>query len=541
MCVSDFETHSDTGRPRNNTKGSRSGKMKDIVESEFSSCTARESDAGSSYHSKQQRVSSENDQASIPRSSFVSSAANSLYTCAMDDKIVSKILIEDQSYTPGLVQSLNVTKESLALRIWIIDNSGSMQNNDGNRLVVRSKDDYPHEVKMISCKRWEEMKSTVNYHIQLAETIQAPTSFRFLNNPVDDDYNSLPERFDVAMPFIPDEVIHRSNSCTSFYSNDDGNNRNTDHDININNCDDNNTNTNINNDDDVDDDSSDLGGEQRHLSAASALEIMDAVRPRGSTPLTKHILQIHKELQEGNTIDTLRQNNQSIVIVIATDGLPTDKEGYSYAAQHRMFVDALKLLQGLGQLRVIIRLCTEEERVVSFYNDLDSIAGLSVEVLQDFVGQAKGVHEHNPWINYTLPLHRLREMGYHDQILDLLDRRPLTKEELYDFSVLLFGSGANISDTASSKNMNSTLNSDPSDEKEQAYQFCGIDLPNPSNDWVGFMRCLTRLSENEELHWHPIKQRAKPWVSLNKMNAIYGSSIKDYYKVKTSLFLGLAH
>jgi len=521
MRVSDYETHCDTGLPRKKTKGSTTS-MKDIVESEFLSCsgTSRESDTGSSAHSS-------------------SSAANSLYTCAMDDKIVSKILVEDQSYTPGLVQSLNATKESLALRIWIIDNSGSMQNNDGNRLVVRSKDDYPHNVKMIACKRWEEMRSTVNYHIQLAETIQAPTSFRFLNQPIDDYYNTLPERFDVAMPLLSDKsVIDGRNNCTTFFSssNDYKKNKSDDDD---NTHDDNSRN---NKTEDNDDDSSDLQGKQRYLSAANALAIMNAVRPRGSTPLTKHILQIHKELLEGETIDRLKLNNQSVAIVIATDGLPTDKEGYSYAAQHRMFVDALKLLQGLGQVRVIIRLCTDEKRVVSFYNQLDSIAGLSVEVLQDFVGQAKGVNEHNPWLNYTLPLHRLREMGYHDRILDTLDRRSLTKNELYDFFVLLFGSGGSTSDSASSKDIESTLASDPAEETEEVcHHISGNDLPNPSNDWYGFMTSLKKSSNDEALHWHPIKQRAKPWFSLNTINDVYGSSKIDYYYIKASSLLRSEH
>merc|ERR1712157_81113 len=132
-------------------------------------------------------------------------------------------------------------------------------------------------------------------------------------------------------------------------------------------------------------------------------------------------------------------------------------------------------------------------------------------------------------------------MGYHDQLLDILDRRPLTKNELYDFFMLLFGNAGSISDTTSSKNLNSTLYSDTDEDKEVVCRhYFGNDPPNPSIDWYGFMKCLTKASEEEALHWHPIKQRPKSWVSLNKINAIYGSSKIDYYYLKASSMLGLA-
>merc|ERR1712157_202310 len=93
-------------------------------------------------------------------------------------------------------------------------------------------------------------------------------------------------------------------------------------------------------------------------------------------------------------------------------------------------------------------------------------------------------------------------MGYHDQLLDILDRRPLTKNELYDFFMLLFGNAGSISDTTSSKNLNSTLYSDTDEDKEEVCRhYFGNDLPNPSIDWYGFMKCLTKASEEEALHW----------------------------------------
>ena len=47
---------------------------------------------------------------------------------------------------------------------------------------------------------------------------------------------------------------------------------------------------------------------------------------------------------------------------------------------------------------------------------LDQLLELSMEVLDDFTAEAEEVHEFNPWLNYALPLHRMREMGYQDRI-----------------------------------------------------------------------------------------------------------------------------
>jgi hypothetical protein len=60
-------------------------------------------------------------------------------------------------------------------------------------------------------------------------------------------------------------------------------------------------------------------------------------------------------------------------------------------------------------------------------------------VLDDFISEAKEVTEFNPWLNYGLPLHRIREMGFNPQLFDLLDERKLTADELRDFMFLLFG------------------------------------------------------------------------------------------------------
>ena len=66
----------------------------------------------------------------------------------------------------------------------------------------------------------------------------------------------------------------------------------------------------------------------------------------------------------------LRNNDQQAVIVLATDGLPSDDQGHSSEAVLRTFVDSLKNLQSLP-VWIVVRLCTDDEGVVDYYNSLD--------------------------------------------------------------------------------------------------------------------------------------------------------------------------
>merc|ERR1739844_260959 len=141
---------------------------------------------------------------------------------------------------------------------------------------------------------------------------------------------------------------------------------------------------------------------------------------------------------------------------------------------------------------LVVRLSTDDEEVVNFYNGLDEELELSMDVLDDFCGEAEEIFEHNKWLNYGLPLHRLREMGFHDRVLDMIDERPLTKGEIRDFCLLLFG-----------------------------VEKCD-GLPDPSIDWDGFMSYVKELLSHEELQWNPLKRKLMPWIDLKKLDKNYG-------------------
>ncbi len=114
--------------------------------------------------------------------------------------------------------------------------------------------------------------------------------------------------------------------------------------------------------------------------------------------------------------------------------------------------------------------------------------------MDDFTSEAEEVYKENPWLNYTLSLHRLREMGIPNRLFDLLDERKFTKSELRDFCMLLFG----------------------------ADDFDGV--PEPEVDWNGFLTALDAMLKKEGNQFNPMKGKPKPLLDLKAMNRVYGDS-----------------
>lgn len=332
-----------------------------------------------------------------------------------------------QGFTRGLAQSMAKNNQHFPYRIWVVDNSGSMQRPDGHRIVETLNS---NTVKIVPGTRWEEIRECVNYHIRASNLLQVPTTFRLLNNP---GSRVGPQNFTVA-------GSTNDNTATS-------------------------------------------------VTEYEAIKIVLDASPGGGTPLTAHIQDIYTQVQA--MAADLRQSGSRVVICIATDGLPTDESAVGGVYQQQRFVDALRTLEGLP-VWVVIRLCTDDDDVVDFYNNLDEQLELSLEVLDDFCGEAMEVYEHNKWLNYGLPLHRCREMGFYDRVFDLIDERTLAKSELRDFCKLLFGDGA-------------------------------VDgIPDPSVDWLGFCSDIERLLRQEKLAWNPVTKKTAPWIDMRALNHVYG-------------------
>ncbi len=334
--------------------------------------------------------------------------------------------LKDQGYTDGLIRSIARSNMDFPLRIWVVDNSGSMATGDGHRLVSTGNS---NDVRFVGCSRWSEIRETVEYHARLAALLEAPTVFRLLNNPgrmVGPQQFSIGER---GPDFISEDL-------------------------------------------------------------SIALNTMQMAAPSGVTPLAEHVREIRDNILSMK--EQLLDMGQKVVVVLATDGLPSDTYGKSNRFTRDGFKDALQSLQGLP-VWVVVRLCTDEDDVVKYYNHLDAQLELSVEVLDDFTGEAAEVYEHNKWLNYSLPLQRIREMGFSHKLFDLLDERRFTKEELRQFFLLLFGPD----------------------------KFDGV--PDPHVDWNGFLKSIDRIVNSEKQQWNPIKRRMMPWVDVRKLNSVYGT------------------
>merc|ERR1719203_1624395 len=189
----------------------------------------------------------------------------------------------------------------------------------------------------------------------------------------------------------------------------------------------------------------------------------------------------------------LTSQGKRVAIILATDGLPSDDRGMGGEREKREFVETLRSLEGLP-VWIVVRLCTDDDDVVEFYNELDAQLELSIEVLDDFEAEAKEVHEHNPWLNYTLALHRCREMGFYHRLFDLLDERLLTKGELREFCYLLFG--------------------------EDVFD----SVPDAEADWDGFYYAILNIVGKEKKQWDPIYRKPKQLINMKKLDKAYGSS-----------------
>jgi len=340
--------------------------------------------------------------------------------------------LKQQGFTTGMVDALLKNKKSFPLRIWIVDNSGSMRSADGQQIAESPTNS---SVTLEKCTRWAEIVEAVQYHARMSGLMEASTIFRLLNHPGAD---VGPQQFSIA--------------------NGDGDENGGDMTINQ----------------EVD----------------RAIRIMKGASPDGYTPLNHHVGEIinHVRGMEGE----LRKNGEKVAIIIATDGVPSDGNKQSF----------VKYLKELGSLPIwlVFRLCTNEDAVVDFYGDLDKLLEKPVDVLDDFASEAKEVNKVNRWINYCLPLHRMRELGFKHRLFDLIDERLLTKDEVHEYCTFIYG-----------------------EEKMSK-------APYPTSDWEGFLTYMRVMTEGgEPKSWSPASKMVQPLVGVDTLREVFSGNFNSGY------------
>merc|ERR1711904_123620 len=100
-------------------------------------------------------------------------------------------------------------------------------------------------------------------------------------------------------------------------------------------------------------------------------------------------------------------------------------------SQKRELVQILKRLGFELSVFIVIRLTTDNDSVVDYYNQVDAELELPLEVIDDIKSEAKEIRSQgNGWLTYSPLLHQIREGGTFVKLLDLLDERRLTPAEV---------------------------------------------------------------------------------------------------------------
>mmetsp|Transcript_2295 Transcript_2295/g.4115 ORF Transcript_2295/g.4115 Transcript_2295/m.4115 type:complete len:364 (-) Transcript_2295:250-1341(-) len=212
-----------------------------------------------------------------------------------------------------------------------------------------------------------------------------------------------------------------------------------------------------------------------------ALDMFNAVldgSPGGGTPLCSHIRAVIAQITE--MAPQLRANGHRAVVSISTDGESSDGD----------IAAAMKPLQSLP-VWVVIRLCTDDESIVNYWNNIDAQLELEMDVLDDLFGEAEEVNSFNNWLTYGEPLHRLREGGVHIKEMDLIDEAKLSYDEMRHVCALVLDIGP------------------PSE------------LPHPQHDWDAFFSLIRAGNAKERRCWDPRSKVPQHWIREGKLRSSY--------------------
>jgi hypothetical protein len=438
-------------------------------------------------------------------------------------------------------QLLTNAYESIHKRIWILDNSGSMNIMDGHQVLLDQQSQQQQQQQhdptttppttnndhnSILCSRWLEVQETVQCHAQLSSVLGIPTDFHLLNPPkiANGPFSLLrgQQTFRVGYKTTASDDQHRnSNQSTK-----------------------------------------DLKRVQN---------VMVRTEPNGQTPLAQSITNIRREIVSLQS--QLELLGQKVCLVIATDGsnytprnvdrmiravstvnnnndnngssaggggtkaVPLLESTYYISEEERQrdVIEALSSLQGLPVV-VVIRLCTDHQPLVDFYSTCLDRAGVTpsststtttqqqqqqhgdyqqddnddddlllcrtllevdIDVLDDHVAEAKEVHKYNPWLNYALIVHRMREMGQDSLLFDLLDERSFDRKEIFDFVCnILFGTTTTIDDQHPRWNVFDDL------------------------EWSKFVQQVGLWQQKERKQFNPITNSMEPWIDVQALLAM---------------------
>ena len=200
--------------------------------------------------------------------------------------------------------------------------------------------------------------------------------------------------------------------------------------------------------------------------------------PSGATPLCRHVTEVIHEIRAREK--QIREAGQHVSVVIMCDGSPSDGN----------IAQIMKPLEHLPCI-VVVRLCTNDERIVDYWNNIDRQLEINLDILDDPIGEAFECKSSNPWLNYGHPLHRMREWGVHIRELDFLDETLLTATQMVNFLCILF------------------------DAKK-------ADFPLPGVDYNEFEKVVQEKLRHLDQIYNPVTRKLEPWINLSHLRRCYG-------------------
>lgn len=218
-------------------------------------------------------------------------------------------------------------------------------------------------------------------------------------------------------------------------------------------------------------------GEGKLSEEVAAIQKCMGSGPTGRTPLCSQINQVVQKIRA--QAPQLRAEGKKALLVLASDGASTDGDVAS----------ALRPLHDLP-CWVVIRLCTDDDSVVNYWNEIDEELELDMDVLDDLCGEAAEVTAVNPWLVYGVNLHKLREFGTTTKCFDLLDERPFKPNEIKDLLQVIFGSAGTIQ--------------------------------HPDLGLEGFEKSIEEAQKNCPEIYDPLRNRKRGWVDVKKLRKAIG-------------------
>lgn len=243
----------------------------------------------------------------------------------MVDGLPLKHYINHLRLPPGCLSTIIDIYNQMDSRIWVIENSRSMKKRDSH--LIKASANYDHIEKTDGVSRWSELSQCIDFHTKMAERCWIPTKYWLVNEPKGD----LPKRFNVAW----DE---RANFKKE---------------------------------------------------SENAIKIIKSIKGQLSTqaiPLARQMKKIESFLSR--EASRLEKHNQYIGVVICTQGEPTNAKGKAGADALKDFTDSFSSLSHLP-VKIIVRLCTDNDLIVNLYNTLDIYE--KCDVLDDFWGEVSAI------------------------------------------------------------------------------------------------------------------------------------------------------